>query len=74
MIFVDDFSCKCSILFLKKKYYMFSKFCELKSLAEEDTGKKVKAFRSDNGGEYVSNELKNFFSSEGILPLLEILN
>ena len=53
---------------------MFSKFCELKSLAEEDTRNKVKALMSDNGGGYVSNEFKNFSSSERIPPSLKILN
>ena len=55
MLFVDDFSCKCWILFMHKKYQMFSKFCEFKALVEKDTGKKVKDPRSENGGEYVSN-------------------
>jgi len=29
-------------------------------------GKKVKPLRSDNGGEYVSNEFKNLYEKEGI--------
>ena len=33
---------------------------------EKESGKKVKALRSDNGGEYISNEFKNFYSKEGI--------
>ena len=33
---------------------------------EKDTRKHVKALRSDNGGEYISNEFKNFCSKEGI--------
>jgi transposase InsO family protein len=28
--------------------------------------KQVKALRSDNGGEYISNEFKDFYSREGI--------
>ena len=30
------------------------------------SGKQVKALQSDNGGEDISNEFKNFFSKEGI--------
>ena len=33
---------------------------------EKDTGKHVKALRSDNGGEYISNEFKKFCNKEGI--------
>eukprot|EP00253_Pinus_taeda_P018734 PITA_18734 len=44
----------------------FTKFCEFKSLVKKDSGKKVKALWSDNSGEYVSNEFKNFYASEWI--------
>jgi len=66
VIFVDDFSCKCWIFFMQNKYQMFAKFCEFKALVEKETGRKVKALRSDNDGEYVSNEFKKFYASEGI--------
>jgi transposase InsO family protein len=42
------------------------KFCDFKSLVEKESGKQVKALRSDNGGEYVSNEFKDFCGKEGI--------
>ena len=45
---------------------MFSKFCEFKTLVEKDIVKKVKALRSDNGGDYISNEFKNLCAKEGI--------
>ena len=48
--FVDDFSRKCWIFFMQKKDHKFSKFCEFKALVKKDTGRKVKALRSDNGG------------------------
>ena len=35
-------------------------------MVEKDIGKKVKALRSDNGGEYISNEFKKFCAKEGI--------
>lgn len=35
-------------------------FCEFKELVEKDTGRKLKALRSDNGGEYVLNKFKNY--------------
>ena len=33
---------------------------------EKESGKQVKALWSDNGGEYISNEFKDFCRKEGI--------
>ena len=66
VIFVDDYSRRCWIFFMQKKSETFSKFCEFKALVENESGKQVKALRSDNGGEYISNEFKDFCSKEGI--------
>ena len=51
---------------MQKKDKTFSKFLEFKALVEKDMGNQVKALRSDNGGEYISNEFKNFCNKEGI--------
>ena len=51
---------------MQKKDQMFLKFLVIKALVEKDTGKHVKALRSNNGGEYISNEFKNFCNKEGI--------
>jgi hypothetical protein len=45
---------------MQKKDQTFSKFCEFKSLVEKESRKQVKAPRSDNCGEYISNEFKDF--------------
>ena len=66
VIFVDYFSRKCWIFFLQNKDLTFSKFFEFKELVKKDTGKKVKALRSENGGEYISNEFKKLCALEGI--------
>jgi hypothetical protein len=66
VIFVDEFSRKSWILFMQKKDQTFSKFYEFKALVEKESGKQVKAVRSDNGGEYISNKFKYFCSREGI--------
>jgi hypothetical protein len=50
VIFLDDISRKCGILFMQKKDQTFSKFCEFKAFVEKELGKQVKAPRSDNGG------------------------
>ena len=35
-------------------------------MVENQTGKKIKALRSDNGGEFTSNEFRDFYKQEGI--------
>ena len=51
---------------MQKKDQTFSKLCEFKALVEKELGKNIKALRSDNGGEYVSEEFKDFCAAEGI--------
>ena len=66
VIFVDDFSRKCWIFFMQKKSETYSKFYEFKALVNKEPGQKVKALRSDNGGEFISGEFKDFYSAEWI--------
>ena len=56
--FIDYLSRKTWIYFLKEKSEVFSKFKEYKSLVENQTDRKIKILRSDNGGEFTSKELK----------------
>ena len=57
LTFIDDFSRYTWVFFLKKKSEVCEKFSELKALIENSYGIKIKILRSNNGGEYVSNEL-----------------
>ena len=50
--FIDDFSRNTWIYFLRKKSEVFDKFKEFKALVENQTEKKIKALRTDNGGEF----------------------
>ena len=45
---------------------MFSKFREWKAPVELCTGEKLKVLRSDNGGEYTSEEFAKYLRAEGI--------
>jgi hypothetical protein len=56
VIFIDDFSRKSWNLFMKTKGHVFKQFQEFKSLVENQTGNKIKVLRSNNGGEYTSND------------------
>jgi len=51
---------------MQKKDQTFSRFCEFKALVEKESGKKIRALQSDNGGEYVSQQFKDFCATEGI--------
>jgi hypothetical protein len=64
--FIDDFSRKSWIFFMKTKGRVFQRFQEFKALVENQTRKKIKVLRSDNGGEYTSNEFNDFCAREGI--------
>lgn len=66
MIFIDDYSRKCWIYFMQKKDQTFTKFCEFKALVKKESWKKIKALRSDNSREHVSQEFKDFCAVEGI--------
>eukprot|EP00253_Pinus_taeda_P023604 PITA_23604 len=64
--FIDDFSRKTWIYFLKHNDEAFETFKKFKALVENQTGKKIKIFRFDNGGEYMSNEFIGFFKKRGV--------
>ena len=49
--FIDNFSRRMWIYFLKGKDEVFSKFKEFKGLVENSNNREIKVLRSDNGGE-----------------------
>jgi hypothetical protein len=48
--FIDDLSRNTWIYFLRKKFKVFDQFKEFKALVENQTEKKIKVLRTDNGG------------------------
>ena len=54
--FINDYSHKSWIYFLKNKDEVFERFKEFKDLVENLSENKIKILRSDNGGEFTSNE------------------
>jgi hypothetical protein len=62
--FIDDFSRNTWIYFLINKSEVFEK--EFKALVENQTEKKIKVLRTDNGGEFCGNEFEEFCKKCGI--------
>ena len=66
VIFIDDSTQKTWMYFLKQKFDFFENFKKWKALVENETGKKLKCLRSDNGGEYCSTTFEYYCSINGI--------
>ena len=66
LTFIDDFSRRIWTCFLRLKSEVLYCFQLFVSEAERQTGMKVKAVRSDRGGEYTLNAFKRFCSDHGI--------
>ena len=66
--FNDDYSRKTWIYFLrsKKSKEVLQRFQNFKPLMENQTGRRIRALRSDNGGEYTSKEFDEFCRHESI--------
>ncbi len=66
VIFIDDYSRKCWIYFLKAKSDTFDKFKEYKVFIEKQIGKHIKTLRTDNEGDFESIQFEDFCESTGI--------
>ncbi|KAG6512700.1 hypothetical protein ZIOFF_030829 [Zingiber officinale] len=64
--FIDDFTRKVWIKFLKEKSQAFQAFKDFKIEVENYTGLRIKTLRTDHGGEYISNEAEKYFREHGI--------
>ncbi|CAA0830123.1 Unknown protein [Striga hermonthica] len=66
MTFVDDCTRKVWVYFPKRKSDAFDTFRRWRALVEKETGLEVKCLRSDNGGEYNSEAIKEYCADNGI--------
>ena len=64
--FIDDFSMKTWIYFMKIKDEVFNRFQEFKVLVENQIGRRIKVLRADNSNECTSNDFKRFCAKERI--------
>ncbi|GKD21889.1 retrotransposon protein, putative, ty1-copia subclass [Tanacetum coccineum] len=68
--FTDDYSHYGYVYLLKHKHKVFETFKVFKNEVENQLGKIIKAFRSDRGGEYISQEFKDYLKACGIVQQL----
>jgi hypothetical protein len=66
LTFIDDYSRKTWIYFLKAKSMVFAWFQEFRALVENQSGKRIKVLRLDNEGEYSSRQFVDFCAQHGI--------
>jgi transposase InsO family protein len=66
MLIIDDYSRLTWVSFLKEKSEAFQKFKVFKALTENQIGKRLKAIRSDRGGDISSWNLKELYDKHGI--------
>ena len=64
--FIDDFTRYTWACTIAKKSEVFTCFMKVKSLAEKETGRKIKCLRSDGEKEYFSNQFIGYLQN-GIL-------
>lgn len=64
--FVDDYSRRAFVYFLKSKLEVFSQFKEFKNLVENQTGRRIKCLRTDNGGKYCNANFDKYCVDHGI--------
>ena len=64
--FIDDFSRKVLVYFLKNKFDVFETFKKWKAMVKTESSLKLKCLRSDNRGEYIDKGFKEYCVVNGI--------
>nr|GEV33424.1 retrotransposon protein, putative, Ty1-copia subclass [Tanacetum cinerariifolium] len=65
--FTNDYSRYGYVYLLKHKHEVFETFKVFKNKVENQLGKTIKALRSDQGGEYISQEFNDYLKAYGIV-------
>ena len=66
LAFIDDFSRYCWVYFLKHKFEVFGLFKVFKAFVENQSERRLKILRSDNGGEYFKSDFIQYCKYLGI--------
>jgi Integrase core domain len=67
LTFIDNFSKNVWVYFLKKKSEVLKVYKEWKTLLENQTGKKIKRLRTNNGLEFYNHQFFKFCKTKGIV-------
>lgn len=73
MLFIDNFSCKTQVYFLREKSDTFETFKNFELMVENQSGYKIKDLCSNHGGEYIAKKFYNFCEEHGIHHCLTVL-
>ena len=57
---------KLGVYCIQQKYDVFDTFKKWKAFVENETGKRLKCLKSNNGGKYCIKEFDDYFSYHGI--------
>ncbi|MCH81752.1 copia-type polyprotein, partial [Trifolium medium] len=66
LTFIDDFSRKAWVYFLKDKSSAFDYFKKFRTMVEKECGEAIVCLRTDRGGEFNSHEFKDYCEENGI--------
>ena len=69
--FTDDYS-RYYVYLMRRKSEAFEKFKEFRAEVENQLGKRIKAIRSDRGGEYLLGDFKDYLTLNGIVSQLTV--
>ncbi|WKA00241.1 hypothetical protein VitviT2T_018620 [Vitis vinifera] len=67
VIFVDDCTHMTWLYLMKNKDEVFSVFCSFHEMVKTQYSATIRILRSDNGGEYMHRDFKNYFSHHGLI-------
>jgi hypothetical protein len=64
--FINDYSCWCTIVLLRKKSDTLAAFKTYKAFVEKQTGKQFTCLHDNKGGKFIGNEWDVYMQAEGI--------
>lgn len=67
--FIDEASGRLALSLIHSKADVLEKFIAYPQRAEKDTGRKIKSFRTDGGGEYVNRRFTTYLREGGIVKV-----
>jgi hypothetical protein len=66
LTFIDEFSKRTWVYFLKLKSEVFDKFLAYKALVQNHFGHQIQRLRTNNGGKHVKNNFTSYYTTQGI--------